>query len=130
MIAHRLWAAVALSATAALAAYDKPWSVVEAGDRSETRQEFPVAITQVDGKSTRSPRESDALAPGRHTVRVRFETARVQQSEAEKSRDLEMTLEPCTRYRIAAQRTTSTGTQWQPRVYTEKIGECARKFKP
>lgn len=129
MNAHRCWAAAALSASAALAAYDKPWAVVESADPSQTRQEFAVAITQVDGKSTRSPRESDALEPGRHVVRVRFETARVQQGEAEKSRDLELVLEPCTRYRIAARRTQPTGTQWEPKVYSEAIGECKRKFK-
>jgi hypothetical protein len=130
MMRIRMWAVSALAATAALAGpYDKPWAVVESGDRSETRQEFPASITQVDGKSTRSPRETDALEPGKHTIRVRFDTARVQQSEAEKSRDLEITLEPCTRYRIAARRTQPTGTQWEPKVYSEAIGECKRKFK-
>jgi hypothetical protein len=124
------WIVAALAAGTAFAgAYDRPWAIVESGDRSDTRQEFPVAITQVDGQSTRSPRGGDALEPGKHTVRVRFETARVQQSEAEKSRDLDLTLEPCMRYRIAARRTTSTGTEWEPKVYPEKIGECARKFK-
>jgi hypothetical protein len=122
--------AIALASQAALAGpYDRAWAVVESGDRSDTRQEFPVAITQVDGQSTRNPRGGDALEPGKHTVRVRFETARVQQSEAEKARDLELMLEPCMRYRIAARRTQSTGTEWEPKVYPEKIGECARKFK-
>ena len=126
----RMWAAMALAATAALAGpYDKPWAVVESGDGSQTRQEYSAAITQVDGRSTRNPRESDALEPGKHTIRVRFDTARVQQSEAEKSRDLELVLEPCTRYRIVARRTQPTGTQWEPKVYPEAIGECKRKFK-
>jgi len=115
--------------TALAGPYDQAWSIVESGDRSDTRQEFPVAITQVDGQSTRNPRGGDALAPGKHTVRVRFETARVQQSEDEKSRELDLTLAPCTRYRIAARRTKPTGTEWEPKVYEEKIGECARKFK-
>jgi hypothetical protein len=130
MIRTHPWASILLLAGAAAASpYDKPWAVVETGDRSETRQEFPVAITQVDGASTRNPRESHALEPGKHSVRVRFETARVQQSEAEKSRDLDLAMEPCMRYRVTARRTQPTGTEWEPKVYTEKIGECARKFK-
>ena len=132
MTVRPIWAAFALTATAAAAApaaYDKPWAFVESGDGSQTRQEFSVAITQVDGRSTRNPRKSDALEPGKHTVTVRFETARVQQSRDEHTRDLDIELEPCTRHRIVARRTTSTGTQWEPKIYKEKIGECARKFK-
>jgi len=116
-----------LAATAAAAGdYDRPWSVVEGADPSSVRKEFRPAITQIDGKSTRDPRDSNAVAPGRHTVKVRFETGRTTQSPAEMERLLDLELAPCTRYRIAAQRT--TGTQWEPKVYSEKIGECARKF--
>ena len=115
------------AATAAAAAgYDRPWSIVEGADPSTVRQEFRPAITQVDGKSTRSTVESDALEPGKHQVKIRFETGRVNQSPAEAERTLDLELEPCMRYRIAAQRT--SGTQWEPKVYTEKIGECAKKF--
>ena len=117
---------LALAATAAAAQYDRPWSVVEGADPSSVRKEFRPAITQIDGKSTRDPKDSNAVAPGRHQVKVRFETGRVTQSPEEMERLLDLDLAPCTRYRIAAQRT--TGTQWEPKVYTEKIGECARKF--
>ena len=117
----------ALAATAAAAAgYDRPWSVVEPADESQVRKEFRPAITQIDGKSTREPRDSNAVEPGRHTVKVRFETGRVTQSPEEMERLLDLDLAPCTRYRIAAQRT--TGTQWEPKVYPEKIGECTKKF--
>jgi hypothetical protein len=109
--------------------YDRPWAVVESGDASETRQERPASITRIDGESTRNPRGGDAIEPGKHTVRIRFETAKAQQSEDEKSRDLDLTLAPCTRYRIVARRTKPTGLEWEPKVYEEKIGECARKFK-
>ena len=118
-------AGAAISAHAGM--FDQPWSIVEGADASSVREEFRPAITQIDGKSTRDARESDPLAPGAHTVKVRFQTGRVVQSKEEEERMLELTLEPCTRYRIAAART--TGTQWQPKVYSEKIGECARKFQ-
>jgi len=119
--------ALALLATSALAGpYDSPWAIVEGADPSSVRNEFRPAITQIDGKSTRDTRESDALPPGRHQVKVRFQTGRVSQAPGEEERLLDLDLEGCTRYRIAAQRT--TGTQWQPKVYSEKIGECTRKF--
>jgi hypothetical protein len=124
----RTWAFAALAAGAAFGGmYDRPWATIEAADRSEARQEFPPAITQVDGKSTRNPRESDPLEPGKHTVKIRFETGRVTQGPGDEVRDMELDLQPCTRYRIAARRT--QGKEWEPQVYTEKIGECARKFK-
>ena len=123
-----LWAVwVGFAAMAANAAYESPWAIIEASDPSEVRQEFRPSITLVDGHSTRDPWRSDPLAPGKHSVRIRFETARVAQGPGDEVRDLDLDLQPCTRYRIAAQRT--QGTQWQPKVYTEKIGECARKFK-
>jgi len=120
-------ALLALAATAAAAGqYDKPWAIVETADESAVRKEFPVGITRIDGKSTRNARESDPIEPGKHVVTVRFTTARVTQSLAEEQRDLQMDLEACTRYRIAAQRT--EGTKWEPKIYSEPIGECKKKF--
>jgi hypothetical protein len=116
----------AIAATAAIAAYDGPWAIVEGADASSVRKEFRPAITQIDGRSTRNTMESDALAPGKHQVKIRFETGRMNQSQEEAERVLDLELAPCTRYRIAAART--TGTQWEPKVYPEKIGECERKF--
>ena len=129
MTSYRAVTLLALAVTSAAAAglYDQPYAIVEAADRSEVRKEFPPAITKIDGQSTRNPRRSDPLPPGKHQVTIRFETARVTQSPEEQDRTLDMDLEACTRYRIAAQRT--TGTDWMPHVYKEKIGECARKFK-
>jgi len=118
----------ALAAAGALAGqYDKPYALVEAGDRSPTREEFPPAITQIDGESTRNPRKPDPISPGKHRVTVRFETAKVAQSPEESTRELDMDLEPCTRYRIAARRVGTTS--WEPKVYSEAIAECKRKFE-
>jgi len=106
--------------------FDQPYAIVEAGDRSEVRQEFPPAITQVDGKSTRNTRRTDPIEPGKHRITVRFETARVNQSPDEIARVLEMDLEACTLYRVAAHR---VGINWEPKVYSEPLGECVKKFK-
>ena len=126
---RRLAAAfAALAACGAFAgAYDQPYALVEAGDRSPNREEFPPAITQIDGESTRNTRKSDPVAPGKHKVTVRFETARVAQSPAETTRELDLDLAACTRYRIAARRVGATG--WEPKVYSEAIPECKRKFE-
>ena len=117
------------SATGVLAAgqYDQPYAIVESADRSDTRKEFPASITKIDGHSTPSTRRSDPLPPGKHKVTIRYDTGRVSQSPEETTRTLDLDLEPCTRYRIAARRT--QGTAWEPHVYKEKIGECTRKFK-
>jgi hypothetical protein len=117
-----------LWATGALAGqYDQPYALVEPADRSPTREEFPPSITQIDGESTRNPRKSDPIAPGKHRVTVRFETARVAQSPQETTRELDMELVACTRYRIAARRVGATN--WEPKVYSEAIPECKRKFE-
>ncbi|HXZ48767.1 MAG TPA: hypothetical protein VEG27_07080 [Usitatibacter sp.] len=129
MVSSRLFAGLLLASSSAAVAglYDQPWSAVEPADASTVRKEFPASITQIDGRSTSNPKRSEAVAPGKHVVTIRFETARVNQSEAEATRELDLNLEPCTRYRIAARRT--TGTKWEPQVYTEPISECARKFQ-
>jgi len=129
MIRYRAMAwPAALLATAVFAGpYDKPYAIVEAGDANAVREEFVPAITKVDGESTRNPRRSDPIEPGKHRVTVRYETARVSQSQKEVAREVEMDLEACTLYRVVARRT--GGTEWEPKVYSEAIGECVRKFK-
>jgi hypothetical protein len=118
--------ALALATGAFAGPYDQPYALVESGDRSDVREEFPASITRVDGKSTRNSRKPDPVAPGPHALTVRYETARVTQGPAETTRELQMDLEACTRYRIVARRT--GGTNWEPKVYSEPISECVRKF--
>ena len=127
MIGRLAGACVALAAAGALAGpYDQPYAIVEGADKSATREEFPAAITKIDGQSTRNPRKSDPIPPGKHRVTIRFETGRVAQGPAETTRELEMDLEACTRYRIAAKR--AGATDWEPKIYSEPINECKRKF--
>ena len=107
--------------------YDQPYAIVESGDASETRKEARVAINKVDGKSPRNPRKSDPIAPGKHVITLHFESARgIFRPE---SLDVELDLQACTRYRIVANYENKTGGDWKPKVYSEPIGECARKFK-
>ncbi len=129
MARSRVLLAGALLASSAFAAgpYDAPYALVEAGDPSQVRQEFVPAITKIDGSSTARTRRAEAVAPGKHTVKIRFQTARVTQSPADEERDVQIDAQACVRYRLVAART--SGTSWEPKVYEEKIGECERKFK-
>jgi hypothetical protein len=119
-------AALAVPATFA-GMYDQPYAIVESGDASETRKEARLAISKVDGKSTRNPRKSDPIAPGKHNITLHFESARGNFRPA--SLDVEIDLQACTRYRIVANYEVKTGGDWTPKVYSEPIGECVKKFK-
>ena len=107
--------------------YDQPYAIVESGDASEMRKEARLAIGKVDGKSTRNPRKSDPIAPGKHNITLHFESARGNFRPA--SLDVEIDLQPCTRYRIVASYEVKMGGDWKPKVYSEPIGECVKKFK-
>ncbi len=118
--------ALLAAATALAGPYDQPYALVERGDPSEVRKEATVAITKIDGASTRNPRKSDPIPPGRHTLTLHFESARG--AFRPEYRDVELDLEACTRYRIVASYTNKMGPDWSPKVYAEPIGECRRKF--
>ena len=119
----------ALAAPAAVAGmYDQPYAIVEVGDRSDVNKEARLAITKVDGQSPRSSRKTDPLPPGKHVFSLHFESARgVFRPE---TRDIEIDLEACTRYRVVASYELKTGPDWKPKVYSEPIGECRKKFAP
>lgn len=119
---------LALATSTAIAAgmYDKPYAIVERGDNSEVRKEAQVGIVKVDGHSTRNPRRTDPIAPGKHTVTLHFTSARgVFRPEYQ---DLEIDMAACTRYRVVAQYEGRTGGDWKPVYTSEPIGECRRKF--
>ena len=119
-------ALLALPAFAALAAtaglYDQPWALAQAGDASPNRKEVGVAVTQIDGKTHRGL----PVEPGRHKVTLHFESARG--TFRPEFRELDVDFQPCTRHRFVAKYENPTGPDWEPRVYTEPIGECRKKF--
>ena len=126
---QRLLLASLLASSAVFAAgpYDAPYALIETGDPSQVRQEFRPAITQIDGRSSERTARANPVTPGKHSVKVRYQTGRVVQSPADEERNIEIDAQACVRYRVVAART--TGTNWEPKVYEEKIGECERKFK-
>lgn len=119
--------AAAMAAGAAFAgAYDQPYAIVESGNMSEIRNESRVAITRIDGQSTRNPNKTDPIPPGKHVITVSFSSARGVFNPDKI--DHPMDLEPCTRYRVVAHYERKTGGDWKPVVYKEPIGECKKKF--
>jgi len=120
----------ALAATVATAAfggmYDQPYALVERGMTSDTRKEVTLAITGVDGKAVRDPRKTDPITPGKHTISVRFQSMRFKFRPEQQ--DIELDLEACTRYHIVASYEIKSGPNWKPKVYSEPIGECRKKF--
>ena len=123
-----LMAALASAAPLAWAGpYDQPYGVIETGDKSEVRKHATVAISKIDGQSTRNPRRPDPVAPGKHSVDISFTSARAVVGDDLKT--IEIDVEPCKRYRVVAQYTTPTSGKWEPVVQSvENIGECQRKF--
>ncbi len=124
-----LFAALALAAAGLAQAgmYDNPYAIVESGNNSETRKESRLAITKVDGKSTRNARKTDPIEPGKHKLTLHFESARG--NFRPEYLEAEIDLEACTRYRVVARYEVKTGPDWKPHFYTEPIGECVKKFK-
>lgn len=103
--------------------YDQPWAMFEMGWKSATRKESPVGISQVDGKSFR---RNTPVEPGKRKVTLHFESARgVFRPEFV---ELQLDVQPCTRYRFAAEYENPTGPDWKPRIYAEPITECQGKF--
>ena len=113
--------------SAAAGAYDHPYAIVETGAAAEARNEGRVTIRKIDGRSTSDPRRSDPVEPGKRTISIGFQSSRGMFRP--QSLDLQLDLEPCTRYRIVAVYESKSGPTWTPKVYSEPIAECRNKFK-
>jgi hypothetical protein len=119
--------AAMLSSAAGAGPYDQPYGLIESGTRSQTRKQEPVAISRIDGESPRNARRPDPVAPGVRKVEVSFTSART--VVADELQSIEVNVEPCKRYQLAAQYETATTGKWKPVVQSvEDIGECKRKF--
>jgi len=119
-------AAVLVASTAFAGMYDAPYALVERGDSSDARKEVTLAITSIDGKTVRDPRKSDPVSPGKHVISLHFASARFKFRPEQQ--DVALDLEACTRYRIVASYEIKSGPNWKPKVYSEPIGECRKKF--
>ncbi len=118
---------LAVAAPVAVAGpYDQAYATIERGNRSEVRKEEPAVVTKVDGHDVRNPRRPEAVAPGPHKLTVHFDTAKGQYRP--EVQEVEMTLEPCVRYRVVAVLESKVAGPWKPKFYPDPIGECRSKF--
>lgn len=107
--------------------YDQPYGLIEAGYVSKTKNEDTVALSRIDGQSLKNPRRPDPVAPGKHTVDVSYTTARI--AVGNQLQTIEIDVQPCKRYRVAAHYESPSSSTWKPVVqYVEDIGECKKKF--
>jgi hypothetical protein len=107
--------------------FDEPYGRIESGDRSATRRHETVAISRIDGVSTRNPRRPDPVAPGKRAVEISFSSARV--TVGNQLQTIEIDVEPCKRYRVVAQYNNPASGHWEPVVQSvDDIGECRKKF--
>jgi hypothetical protein len=108
--------------------YDRPYALIEPGTASSVRRESPVLVHQVDGQIPVQRRYGVPVDPGKHTVVVHFASGTSEGNAEKYQRTLDIEAAPCTRYRIVAHHTGAAHMQWEPVVYSEPIGECAKRF--
>jgi len=117
-----------LAAPAAIAGpYDQPWSIITT-DRAPSADYklLPVIVNRVDEVNADTALNQAVVAPGPHQVTIDVPPRKGFQAT---QHTFELTTEPCTRYYVGAELTTTTGQQWTPVVRSrERIGECESKF--
>jgi hypothetical protein len=108
--------------------YDQPYALIESGRSSAPHKQVPVAVTKIDGVSTRSTMKADPVSPGKRRVTLSFSSSARTVVE-EPTKEIEIDAEPCKRYRIVAHYDVALSGKWDPQVQAvEDIGECKRKF--
>lgn len=82
---------------------------------------FATTITAVDGHSTLPRSVPVLLDPGRHVITLT--TAPVAGFRVSEARELDLLVEPCTRYYIVAERDNRLQQNWRPVIeHTESAG--------
>jgi len=126
-------AACGLVAVAALAGgcagtgmYSEPYALFEAEQKNVPADTRPAFVMRIDGKNVAINR-NDPVKPGRHEVEVSIPGP---PGMSDPDRDtLAIDARPCTRYYLAARRSSPTARDWKAFVAgTEPIRECASQF--
>ncbi len=90
--------------------YDQPWTLFEAEGRSPTADTAAATVMKVDGRNSTLGR-SDPYPAGKHSVEVSVPGPRGVSNPTRQT--LEIDAKPCTRYRLAAKRSSPTAKDWQ-----------------
>lgn len=115
-----------LAGCAAGGMYSEPYALFEAERRlpvADTRSAF---VMKIDGANVELGR-NDPVPPGMRNVEVSIPGA---PGMSDSDRDtLSIDARPCTRYYLAAKRSSPTARDWKAFVSTsEPIAECVKKF--
>ena len=106
--------------------YSSPYAIFEADRRSPAQDTRPAVPVKVDGEDVRVG-DHRPVPVGMRTVEVSVPGARGMSQSVRET--LTIDAKPCTRYYLAARRSSMTSDDWTAFVEsTETIGECARKF--
>ena len=116
------------TAQAARGAYAKPYALFEAQRQTQVADTRPAFPVRIDGHNVSIDR-SEPVAPGARTIVVSIPGPKGMSNPSRAT--LEVDAQPCTRYYLAARRSSPTARDWTPFVVgSEPIGECVKRFQP
>ena len=117
-----------LAAHAAGGNYSKPYALFEPQQQMEVGDTRPAFVVKIDGHNV-SIDSGDPVPPGKRTVVVSIPGTKGMSNPRRAT--LTIDAKPCTRYYLAARRSSPTARDWSAFIaHSEPIGECARRFPP
>lgn len=120
-------ATASVDARAAVGAYAQPYALFEPQRQMQVADTRPAFIVKIDGRDVAIDR-AEPVAPGMRTVVVSVPGQKGMSNPTRAT--LTVDAKPCTRYYIAAQRSSRSASDWSAFVAaSEPIGECVRRFK-
>jgi hypothetical protein len=119
-------ASLAACATAPGGMYSEPYALFEPERRMAVADTRPAFLMKIDGTNV-DMGANDPVKPGMRSVEVSIPGP---PGMSNPDRDtLDIDAKPCTRYYLAAQRSSPTARDWKAFVaQTEPIVECSRRF--
>ncbi len=128
MIALSFAFSVLVTAPALAGPYDQVYSLVTVEFVKSTDFKLrPVILNRIDGDS--SVRTQEAVAPGKHLVVADLPPSKAHHEKIATQHSLEIDMQPCTRYYIAARLTDEVTRHWSLVIRDQdKIGECAARY--
>jgi hypothetical protein len=115
-----------IGACASSGVYSQPYALFEPDRRSAVEDTRPAFVLKIDDTNV-SIDSSEPVPPGMRTVEVSI-PGMPGMSNPERD-TLVIDARPCTRYLLAARRSSRTASDWKAFVVgTEPIGECAKRF--
>ncbi len=108
--------------------YDQVYSIVSVEFVKSTDFKLrPVILNRIDGDS--SIRTQEAVPPGKHLVVADLPPSKAHHERIATQNSLEIDMQPCTRYYIAARLTDEVTRHWSLVIRDQdNIGECAAKY--